>query len=314
MRTRRSLLAIALVAGSLVLWRAQPAPATGAAIALSRTSGPVGTRETVSGEGFTPLRSVSVKFHDAVDGPVVVAKAVSGRRGRFSASFRVPPNPSGPHQVVAIDATGRKSNTVPFSITAKLRVSPTGTAPKDRICVQTGFQRKGAYTETFGLTGYPAETNVRIFLISPSRAAVTALVAITNRHGSASGTYIQPQVPSGNYLARTSVGTQVLPTVVHIVSHWYTCYAFSGGARPMRWRADGVGFHPGTPVSLTWTGVRKNPIFKTVVRSDGSWGGGTFTVRCARRAGTYTVTTTGTDGQGHPIFVKTKNKLRTRCG
>ena len=27
-----------------------------------------------------------------------------------------------------------------------------------------------------------------------------------------------------------------------------------------------------------------------------------------------TVTTTGTDGQGHPIFVKTKNKLRNRCG
>ncbi len=121
-------------------------------------------------------------------------------------------------------------------------------------------------------------------------------------------------MPSGNYVATTIAGVTTFTTSVKVFSAWYSCYVFSGKVQPMRWRADGVGFHPGTAVTVRWGGSRHNPIFTATVRLDGSWGGKLFTTTCARRRGTYTVTTTGTDGQGRPILVKSRNTIRTACG
>ena len=312
MTIRRSLVAVALVVTSLA-WNAHPAAASRAKISLSRSSGPVGVSVKVTGSDYARLQSLSVWFNDSVRGNVVVARTTTSRHGGFSVSFRVPPNPGGPHQIVAVDGRGHRSSPVNFTITAKLALIPTGIAPKDKICVQIGIERQGAYTEKFNLTGYPASASVRIYLRATSGQSVTAHVALTNRYGSASGTYIQPRVPSGRYLARTAVGTTSFPTTVAIGSRWYTCYAFSGDARPMRWRADGVGFLPSTPVKISWTGARSNPIFHDTVEANGSLTGA-FTVPCAPSPGTYTVTTNGTDGQGRPIFVQTKNRLRTKCG
>ncbi len=82
----------------------------------------------------------------------------------------------------------------------------------------------------------------------------------------------------------------------------------------MHWRVDGVGFLPGTQVRLLWSGTGHNPVFTTVVRADGSFGVDSFTTPCAPHPGRYTVRTIGTDGQGRPVFVRTRNRLRTSCG
>ena len=283
-------------------------------ISLSRTVGPVGAKVTVHGRGFAHRRTVSVRFRDRVHGIVQVASATTTRSGTFTVAFTVPENPGGGHEVFAVDAARRRSGPVSFTIKERLRMGTTQLAPFDRVCAQQGLQPKSSYTATFDLTGYPADEQVRVFLLPTQGETVTAKVVTTDRFGSAEGRYVQPNVPSGFYKVRTSSPSDRFPTSVTIFSTWFTCYAFSGTARPMRWRADGVGFLPGTHVRLSWNGTRNNPIFQTRVRADGTWGVATFRTKCARHRGIYRVHTIGTDGQGRPIFVTNRNRLRTPCG
>ena len=319
MSSPRTLVLVALLAASLV--PALPGAATvqnhrHAAITLSRTVGPVGAKVGVHGSGFAHRTRVSVRFRDAVRGVVEVASARTTKWGTFSVRFIVPPNPGGGHAVFAVDDQHRRSDNVTFTIRARVAASPAGVAPYDRVCAQLGLQPKGRYTTSFRLSGYPARAHIRIFLLTPDGTTVTAKVVQTDRFGSAAGSYVQPDVPSGPYKVRTSSPTDRFPTSVRIFSTWYTCYAFSGTARPMHWRVDGVGFLPGTTIRLMWSGSghRHNPIFTTVVRADGSFGVDAFTTPCAPHPGRYTVRTIGTDGQGRPVFVRTRNRLRTSCG
>lgn len=311
----RTALAIALIGTGLTPVLGAPASATNhPAISLSRTFGPVGAKVTVHGQGFAHRRPVSVRFRDRVRGIVEVAATTTTRQGTFSVKFTVPENPGGGHQVFAVDAAHRRSEPVTFTIRERLRMGTTQFAPFDRVCAQLGLQSKDTFTAAFDLTGYPATERIRVFLLPAEGTSVTAKWVTTDRFGSAEGHYVQPDVPSGSYKVRTATTSDAFPTSVRIFSTWYTCYAFSGTARPMRWRADGVGFLPGTRVRLNWSGSRDNPIFETRVRADGSWGVASFRTTCARHPGTYTVHTIGTDGQGRPIFVSNRNRLRTACG
>ncbi len=312
----RSLLAIALLGTCLAPALASPASASAhhPSISLSRSVGPVGAKVTVHGHGFAHRRKVSVRFQDRVRGVVKVASTTTTRSGTFRVAFTVPRNPGGAHLVSAVDATGRRSAAVTFTIRERLRQGDTQLAPFDRVCAQQRLQSRGSYTAAFDLTGYPAREHIRVFLLSGTGDTVTAKVVTTDRFGSVAGHYVQPNVPSGFYKVRTSSPTQRFPTSVAIFSTWFTCYAFSGNVRPMHWRADGVGFLPGTRVGLNWTGTTHNPIFETRVRADGSWGVARFRTGCARHKGTYTVHTIGTDGQGRPIFVTNHNRMRTPCG
>ena len=317
MRSPRSLVVVALLAASLV--PALPGAATvqrhpHPAIMLSRTVGPVGAKVGVHGSGFGHHARISVRFRDAVRGVVEVASARTNASGTFSVRFIVPPNPGGGHAVFAVDAQHRRSDNVTFTIRARVAASPTGVAPYDRVCAQLGLQPEERYTTSFRLSGYPAREHIRIFLLTPAGTTVTAKVVQTDRFGSAAGRYIQPDVRSGPYKVRTSSPSERFGTSVRVFSTWYTCYAFSGTARPMHWRVDGVGFLPGTQVRLLWSGTGHNPVFTTVVRADGSFGVDSFTTPCAPHPGRYTVRTIGTDGQGRPVFVRTRNRLRTSCG
>ena len=312
----RTAVLIALLGASLTPAFGAPAAATGRhpAISLSRTLGPVGAKVRVYGHGFAHRRPVSVKFRDRVRGIVEVASTTTTGAGTFSVTFSVPEGPRGGYAAFAVDAARRRSDAVTFTIRERLRLGSALLAPFDRMCVQQGLQPKSAYTASFDLTGYPAGERIRIFLLPDAGETVTAKVVTTDRLGSAQGHYVQPNVPSGLYKVRTSSPIDRFPSSVPIFSNWFTCYAFSGTARPMRWRADGVGFLPGTPVHLSWSGTRDNPIFETRVRPNGTWGVSSFRTRCARRRGTYTVNTIGTDGQGRPIFVSNRNRLRAPCG
>ena len=306
----------ALIGACLTPALAGPAVATNhhPVISLSRAVGPVGAKVAVHGRGFAHRRVVSVRFRDRVRGIVTVASTTTTRSGTFSVAFTVPENPGGGHEVFAVDAAHRRSEPVTFKIKERLRMGHTQLAPFDRLCAQQGLQPQSAYTADFDLTGYPAGERIRVFLLPREGETVTAKVVTTDRFGSAGGHYVQPNVPSGVYKVRTSSPTDRFPTSVPIFSTWFTCYAFSGTARPMHWRADGVGFLPGTRVWLNWNGTRDNPIFQTRVRADGSWGVASFRTKCARHRGTYTVHTVGTDGQGRPVFVTNHNRMRTACG
>jgi hypothetical protein len=313
MKPMRSLLAAAVISAAFVTpvaaWSGQPV------IHLSTTQGPTGTRVTLSGHGFPASKAVVVKFHDSVEGPISIASTRSRADGSLSVTFRVPANPAGGHAIFAAYGKHQRSSTVWFTLLPRLRLTPSRIAPPDPICVQTGIQGPGRHTVRYNLDGYPANTRVLLALTPKAGGtSVPVKVARTGPRGSAWGTYSQPVVPSGNYVASTRAGATTFKPSVGVFSAWYTCYVFSGRVRPMRWRADGVGFLPGSPVSVRWGGNRHNPIFTATVRKNGSWGGKLFTTPCAPHPGTYTVTTTGTDGQGRPILVKSRNRIRTSCG
>src|SRR4029077_17349429 len=120
---------------------------------------------TVHGHGFAHRRHVSVRFRDRVRGIVQVAATTTTRSGTFSASFTVPPNPGGGHEVFAVDAAHRRSHPVTFTIRERLRMGATQLAPFDRVCAQQGLQAPRTYTANFDLTGYPAGERIRVFLL-----------------------------------------------------------------------------------------------------------------------------------------------------
>ena len=304
-----------MLAASLTPLWSQPASATNPRIALSRTSGPVGAVITASGTGFAHDRAVSVRFRDAVRGVLEVATASTNAHGAFSVRFAIPANPEGRHGIWAVDAAGRRAEPVGFTIVARLRLGATKVAPYSRICAQLGIEPKDRYMVAFDLRGYPAGERITIFLVPAAGGApVTARTITTGRRGSASGRYVQPNVPAGSYRVRTAGTSGRFATIVSVFSSWYTCYAFSGGARPIHWRADGVGFLPGTRVRMSWSGTKDNPILSLRARANGTWGVRRFTTPCAPSRGRYVVRTSGTDGRGHPIFVKGHHRFRTRCG
>jgi hypothetical protein len=317
MRPLRSLLAAALIGTFLT-----PASASGAAIlratapriGLSRTSGPVGAQVTVTGSGFRRSSSVAIRFRLGGGAVLTVATTRSSPHGRIHASFAVPQEPEGTYGVLGVGPGATRSNVVGFTLVPRLSIAPAQTAPFDTVCVQLRIQPSSAYTVAYRLTGYPAAAQVQIVLTSSGANPVYARTVTTDAHGSASGTYVQPRVPSGPYIVRTAIAGTTQRPAVAIGSAWYTCYAYSGRARPMRWRADGVGFLPGTTVTVRWTGTSHNPVFTTTVRANGSWGVAPFSTPCAPHPGTYTVTTAGVDGMGHPIFVVRRNHLATPCG
>jgi len=309
---RALVVVVALTAAAMPVVALATAPTP--TIQLSSSSGPVGARPGVSGSGFPRNTTVAIEFHDAVAGVVQVASTRSGSDGTIHTAFTVPANPAGGHAVFAVFATHQRSTTVWFTIVPRVGISPSRTAPLDPICVQTGFQTKGRFTVGFLLTGYPSGAQVALALV-PRRggAPVPIRTVTTGPRGSAWGSYVQPTVPSGNYALVTTTGTTALAST-KTFSAWFTCYVFSGKVRPMRWRVDGVGFLPGSTVTVRWSGARNNPIFTATVRANGSWGGKLFTIACSRRAGRYRVTTSGTDGQGRPILAVGRNTIRTACG
>jgi hypothetical protein len=304
-----------MLTASLIPTATQASTATHPRITLSRTSGPVGASITVTGTGFAHRRSVSVRFRDVVQGVVELAASPTNARGAFTTHVTIPSNPQGSHGIWAVDATGRRSEAIGFTIVARLRLGRTQVAPYSRICAQLGIEPKARYTVPFDLRGYPADTRVTIFLVPAGGGTpITARTATTGRRGSFSGTYVQPNVPSGSYLVRTSDPSGNFATTVGTFSSWYSCYTFSGRARPIRWRAEGVGFLPGTRVRMTWTGTSRNPILSLRVRANGTWGVRRFTTPCAPKPGRYVVRTIGTDGRGRPIAVQGAHRFRTRCG
>ena len=89
---------------------------------LTPTSGPIGTKVTVSGSGFIANATVTITFDDAA---VTTATAVvtTNSKGSFSTTLDIPASSGGAHQVKASDGTNTDTRT--FTISATSSVSPT---------------------------------------------------------------------------------------------------------------------------------------------------------------------------------------------
>ncbi len=110
---------------------------------LSTTSGPVGTRVRVAGQGYEPNETVNVFWN--YQGPGTGKKVATmqvGSTGAFQVSFLVPANGTflGAYPVAIIGATSNRSTTIRFTMTTGLAASPSTSAPGTPITlVGTGF-------------------------------------------------------------------------------------------------------------------------------------------------------------------------------
>jgi hypothetical protein len=129
--------------------------------------GNVNRNVNVSGTGWIPLATVTVKFDSKV-----VATASANSTGGWSGSFKVPETAAGAHTVTASDGTNKKSHT--FTVLPHLTVKPkkgipgatitllgTGFAPGSTVKITfNGIQVKRLTTNSTG--GFPVNTTFTV--------------------------------------------------------------------------------------------------------------------------------------------------------
>ena len=161
-------------------------PAVGPLIALTPTSGAVGSTVTVSGSDFAANSLITVKF----DG-TTVATPTSTAAGAIPSgvTFTVPSATSGAQTVTVTDAYSN-SATATFTIPASISLSPTSGAVGSTVTVTaTGMVGSQLVTATFGGT------------------AVTLSATTTTSTGGLSATFTVPASTSGAQTVKLSDGT-----------------------------------------------------------------------------------------------------------
>ncbi len=122
-------------------------------IALSDTSGYVGDEITVTGNGFTANRNVTIQF----DGVTQITTTATSY-GTINPSLTIPKHVRGSYYVTAIDYYGQ-SVTAYFTISSKLTISPTTAAAGDLLTIAgTGFGGSQSVTIYFDGTSVTSST------------------------------------------------------------------------------------------------------------------------------------------------------------
>jgi hypothetical protein len=118
---------------------------TGASIALSPTSGPIGSPVTVTGSGFTPGATLTLAYSNGTlttNPPTVTASG----GGAFTASFNVPPSRPGSNTVAAIASDPGDSAVATFTATN------VGTYQRVSVAVSAGGTLSLDESGTTGVT------------------------------------------------------------------------------------------------------------------------------------------------------------------
>jgi hypothetical protein len=112
------------------------------------TPGFVGMDLTVTGTGYLPNAVITVTFESA---PVTVAIVQSDATGSFTATFKVPTAPSGPHTIHASDGTTTKDFS--FFMDSTAPVAPALALPTDKFKPKQPLPFTwGAVTDPSGVT------------------------------------------------------------------------------------------------------------------------------------------------------------------
>ena len=129
-------------------------------IILNPSSGPVGTSVNVTGAGFDPSSTVTIKFdgHPVATSPSTVTTTAAGF---FTATFNVPPSSNGDHTVKATQ--GSNSASKPFTVTSStvpaITLNPTSGPVNTPVNVTgTNFDPTSNVTITFD--GNPVTTTL----------------------------------------------------------------------------------------------------------------------------------------------------------
>lgn len=158
----------------------------------SPAAGRVGAKVTLSGQGFQPSASISIRLGSATG--KLLATPTAGTTGAISAQFTFPAATSGAHTLVAV-AGGTVAAQTTFTVKPHLAVSPPTAAPGAAVKAK--------------ITGFQATQPVTLRLASATGIKLAALTANTAGSGTATVT-----IP-----ATTTAGT-------------YKIYAIGHGGKP----------------------------------------------------------------------------------
>jgi hypothetical protein len=147
---------------------------------LTVSSGPVGESVGISGQGYAPGEAINIlwDYHGPGTG-TVVATAMAGSSGTFSASFTVPVAANNLFTVAAVGTTSNNINQNSFTVDNSLASSPTTTSPGNNVTVSgTGFQadesvllyRDNTSDAPIGMATADANGNVSQVITLPSTA------------------------------------------------------------------------------------------------------------------------------------------------
>jgi hypothetical protein len=231
-------------------------------ITLAPASGPIGTKVTVSGNGFNANAAITITLDDV---PITTA-VITDTKGSFSTILDIPASSGGAHQIKASDGTN--TDTRIFTVTATMSVNPTSGYVGTKVTVNgSGFLASLSVSITFN--------NVLVKTVS------------ADAKGSFTTNFEVPAQGGGTYKIRASDGANVKDvdfTVTTSATIIPATSTTSPGYVGMAITITGVGFMPGRPVTITYDGKQ---VATAVVASDGGFSV-TFNAP-ASRSGAHTV-------------------------
>jgi len=203
----------------------------GASATLEPLSGPVGTRVTVSGTGFTANTSIELTF----DGnPTVAFSTLTGVTGNFTATFNVPATSSGSHNVEVSDGTNAVSQN--FVVTSEATITPQNGYAGVKISITgSGFLAKGT-------------ANVYFDNASEAEAAIGS-------DGSFGTEFYAPPKIAGTYTIRITDGTNTRELAFAVTTS-ASVNPITSSAEPgfvgQKITVGGVGFVPGKSLIVNY--------------------------------------------------------------
>ncbi|MBM4451061.1 MAG: hypothetical protein FJ024_01095 [Chloroflexi bacterium] len=157
------ILALSLLSTSLIATSINATPAYAASITLNPTSGTVGTRVIVTGDGFTG-RLATIKW----DGKVAAERIPLSEKGRLEYTLSIPQAAKGSYTIEVTDDShwSGSSASATFKILPKIEVFPRVARPTSEIVIMgTGFPAgETGITVTWDgatLKGTPASANLK---------------------------------------------------------------------------------------------------------------------------------------------------------
>jgi hypothetical protein len=187
-----------------------------AAIVISPTSGPPGTRITVVGTGFGARERVVIAFVDSVHGPSLIGTALTDGAGRFHRQATIPSNATtGAQMVGARGATTGRVATTAFTVTAAFAPGDVFVSVSngkvqwrrgDGSLVATLDSGLGGYTTGSAFDGFG-----NLFVTDFGASALSVFDTQGNLAGNSIGAYADPEsivfAQNGDYFVGQASGS-----------------------------------------------------------------------------------------------------------
>lgn len=262
------------------------------ALSASPVSGTVGqTGVTLTGNGYTPAKSVSVTFGGAAL-TVSPASPTVAANGSWTATFTVPASTNGARTITATDnAASPLSASTTFTVNAALAVSPASGAVATPGVTLTG-------------SGYTAGASITSLTFNGATLAVAPATPLVSATGSWSATFTVPASSNGaqTITATDNAASPASASTVFTVGASLTVAPASGIVGASGVTLTGSGYTATKSISVTFggTALTVSPATPTVA-ANGSWTA-TFSVPASSN-GAQTIV--ATDNASSPVSAST---------